>query len=57
MLDELKNLFQNNGIQAVTELLKVAGQIASFLEAQLQDHEKVNAAIDHVKALLDGHKK
>jgi len=57
MLDELKNLFPQNGIQAVTELLKVSQQVAAFLEAQLQDNEKVNAAIDHFKALIEGHKK
>lgn len=57
MLDELKNLFPQNGIQAVTELLKVSQQVAGFLEAQLQDNEKVNAAIDHFKALIEGHKK
>ena len=57
MLDELKNLFPANGLQVVTELLKVCQQTVAFVEQHLQDKEKVNEAIDHIKALLDCHKK
>ena len=57
MLDELKNLFSANGVQAVTEILKVTQQVVGFLDSQLQDPEKINAAIEHIKSLFDGHKK
>lgn len=57
MLEELKALFPSNGISAVTEILKVSQQVVQFLETQLQDKDKVNAAIDHIKSLFDGHKK
>lgn len=57
MLDDLKNLFPANGVSAVTEILKVCQQTVGFLEQQLQDKEKVNSAIEHIKELLEGYKK
>lgn len=57
MLEELKSLFPTNGLGAVTEILKVSQQVIQFLDAQLQDKDKVNAAIDHLKTIFDGLKK
>ncbi len=64
MLDELKNLFENNSVIIVTEVLKGTQQLVSFVEAVCQDPQskiidrhKVNAAIDHIKVILEGHKK
>jgi len=59
MLDELKNIFPENSLQAVTELLKASQQIAKFIEDQFKDNdkEKINCVIDHFKTLMDFHKK
>ena len=58
MLDQLKALFSANGVQKVGEVIQGVSAFVKFLETELQGEvPKVNEAIEHVKALLDTHKK
>lgn len=57
MLDSLKALFSEDSHLNLLQVLNASQQLVSFLEQKLNDKEKVNAALDHLKSILDGHKK
>lgn len=58
MLDKLSSLFGDNHIQTVTQILGNCQNFVNFLEQRVNgDAAKLNEAIDHLKTILDGHKK
>ena len=58
MLNKLMDLFDDNKILTVTQILGNCQNFIHFLDQKLEgDEEKINAAIDHLKAILDSHKK
>jgi hypothetical protein len=58
MLDNFRALFNANGIQCTTAVMKTIGDLIGFLEQQFQgDTAKVNEGIDHIKNIIDSHKK
>ena len=58
MLDKLKDLFSGAKIQCVSAVVKAIADLAGFLDQQFQgDKDKFNEAIDHLKDILEQHKK
>lgn len=57
MLDSFKSLFSDDAHLSLLQVLNATQQIVSFLEQKLEDKDKLNASLDHLKSILDGHKK
>lgn len=58
MVKEFKDFFSNGSMTSASQLIQTVNQIVAYLEQIYKDDApQFNAAIEHLKEMLDQHKK